>query len=603
VRRWLAVCAVTAAILAAFVAARLHRPATAMAASSPGFTFRFSSNLSDNAPGCPLGPAATFCNQIPGTVNQPAVFTITFTSAASNVAIGLAAVPGLTANFAASDFTISNNTCAGNFAANTNCTFGVAFSPTMAGLREAALTINNTPFSNVAGTGATLELTPPTPPSCGSLADNAFTFCQEPVGVASAAATFTLTSANAITGLNFAFAPIPGLESEFNAMQLDFMVANTTTCGGSLAAGQSCKIDVAFAPKTAGLRSAILTAADSANDTVSLYLAGPSTTALVFSSVSGGCSLRFFDFCNEPAGGVSAQLTYTLKNTSGTQLTSLKIPAASAAGDFKEAGTSCTAVFAANSTCEINMEFTPTKAGLRQDVFTVTDSAGDLGVANLAGTGDDFTLSLPGTQPAEVSVAQGNSATFNAQVVPDGVFGQNGEQVTFTCPMILPINTSCQVTPCPAAITAGTTANFTIKFATSSATVVAPVPTGGCSSFGPAPASVPPAGPTAQTPQAPPFPASPAGGPASATMAAAAALLLAGMGLLWTKRRRVVFMFATAGLAAALFMGCHHGGRLTTPATPTGATTITLQGNALDASGNPLNAARTLQVILDVVTR
>jgi hypothetical protein len=592
VRRWLAVCAVTAAILAAFAAARLHRPATAMAASSPGFTFRFSSNLSDNAPGCPLGPSATFCNQIPGTVSQSAIFTITFTSAASNVAIGLAAVPGLTANFAANDFTISNNTCMGNFAATSSCTFDVAFSPTTTGLREAALTISGTPFLNIAGTGATLQLIPPTPPSCGSLPDNAFTYCQEVVGAASGTQTFTLTSTNTVTLLNIAFAAVPGLSAEFNAA--DFTI-ESTTCTGTLTASSSCTVGVAFTPTTAGLRSAILRATDSANDIAALYLAGQSTTALVFSGVSSDCRLRFFNFCNEPAGGLSGTLTYTLQNISGTQLTAVTVPAASAAGDFKVASTSCTAILIANGTCSVNVAFTPTMTGLRQDVLTVTDAQGDAGSANLAGTGDDFNLSLPNTQPAEVSVIQGGTATFKALATPDSVFGQNGEQVTFTCPTNLPINTSCQITPCPAPITAGTAATFQIKFVTSSATVIAPVPTGGCSSYGPAPASVPPAGP-GPTIRAPQFPALP-------FAVILAVLVLAGIATLAAKRKRMALVFATAAIVAIVFAGCRYHRATTTPATPTGATIMTLQGNALDANGNALNASRPLRVILDVVNQ
>jgi hypothetical protein len=71
---------------------------------------------------------------------------------------------------------------------------------------------------------------------------------------------------------------------------------------------------------------------------------------------------------------------------------------------------------------------------------------------------------------------------------------------------------------------------------------------------------------------------------------------------------RVRHIFAVAGFAVALMIGC--GGKNaattpppTTPVTPTGATSMTILGNATDASGNALGTSRSLQVTLDVVTQ
>ena len=71
---------------------------------------------------------------------------------------------------------------------------------------------------------------------------------------------------------------------------------------------------------------------------------------------------------------------------------------------------------------------------------------------------------------------------------------------------------------------------------------------------------------------------------------------------------RVRFGVALAGLAVALLIGCHGKKNAlttpppTTPVTPTGVTSMTILGNATDASGNPLGTSRSLQVTLDVVT-
>ncbi|MGA3294327.1 MAG: choice-of-anchor D domain-containing protein [Candidatus Acidiferrales bacterium] len=606
-RRFLVLCAVTVAILAAFAVSRRER--AALAASTGSFRV-----IAPDPPGCPLGPASTFCSRFPGTSSDPLTFTVLIGTAVSNPTLAVAAVPGLAANFAAGDFSITNNTCTGSLTAGSSCTFDVIFSPTTTGLREAAVTFNGAHLVNFAGTGATFVLVRPTSaPTCSqpNPADNAFTYCQEAVGAPSATQTFTVMTANAVTGLNIALAAVPGLTSEFNAA--DFTI-QSTTCTGTLAANASCTVNVAFTPTTAGLRSAVLTATDAANDTATIYLAGHTNTGLLFTlPITATCSYGSFDFCNEPSGGTTASNVYTLTNTSGTQLTGVSVPKASVNGNFTVTGTSCVATLAANGTCTINVAFTPQGTGLLQDTLSVTDSAGDIGAANFAGTGDDFELQLASSQTTEVSITQGGTATFMAQVVPDAVFGQNGEQVTFVCPTNLPDNTSCTISPCPAKMTPGTPTAVQITFVTSSTTVLAPrpAPDTPCTSYGP-PVVASVVGPLMHGPRAPSAPTAPPGQrfPALSVLAifGAIALLSGGLAAMIGNvgaRKRVPLVFAVAGIAAVIFVGCHHSS-VTTQATPLGSYTMTFQANALDSSGNPLNASRTLpqaQVFtLDVTT-
>jgi hypothetical protein len=64
-------------------------------------------------------------------------------------------------------------------------------------------------------------------------------------------------------------------------------------------------------------------------------------------------------------------------------------------------------------------------------------------------------------------------------------------------------------------------------------------------------------------------------------------------------------VFALAGVAVALLVGCHHSqiatGVVSTPSTPVAVTNMTILANATDASGNLLGTSRSLQIILDVV--
>lgn len=325
-----------------------------------------------------------------------------------------------------------------------------------------------------------------------------------------------------------------------------------------------------------------------------------------------------YTFCNEPQGGNTATAAFTLTNSSATDATALTVALnpSSTPGNFTIQSNGCTATLPANSSCVIHIAFTPQATGALAATLNVTDSnPADLASVNLAGTGDDYNLALTNSQPLEMTVAAGGSVTFLAQVNPDSVFGLQGEKMTFTCPTNIPGNTSCAITPCPASITAGTPSNFQIKFVTSSATTVAPMPAPGCSGYGPILATASPGapGPGLRAPGgpgsgAPRFPAAYISALVSFGLAILALCAL-GFGGLKARGgrgwRRVSLALACAGFAAvAFFAGCGgRGATKVTSATPPSITTMQLQGTALDSNGNPLNASRSLHIILNVTAK
>ena len=626
-RRLLAFCAVAMTILVVFAALRLNHAPTVSAAGVP-------SNLEivsvTGQSGCPLSPAFTFCDQIPGagvppgTTSPPTHFTIQALAAVSGVSVSLVAVPGLSAIYNPSDFTITLDLCAGSLAANEQCEIDIAFHPTTVGLREAELTLSDAAGDrlalNVAGTGRTLVMAPPiSAPTCAPPipSDNAFMYCPEAVHATSAAQIFTITSSPAVTGLHVAVTAIPGLSSEFNVA--DFST-QSTTCTTTL--NGSCTLNIVFSPTTAGLRAAELTATDAGGDATTVYLAGNTNSGLVISgpTISPACSLEdAFEFCNEPSGGDTAAITFTLTNNSGVQVSGLTVPATSTANNFKVASTSCVSILAESASCTINVSFAPQTTGLLQDSINITDNAGDIGAANFAGTGDDYELQLASGQASELTVVQGNTITFNAQVLPDGVFGQEGEQVALQCPANLPAFTSCTITPCPGPTTVNSLTNYEIVFATSTATMTAPVPNptipAGCTGYG-VPSSAGLAtprgvGPTSHlaTPRLALTPLFP-------TLAILALMGMIGtMGFVPAKHRSipalrrvpgviVLAIFVLAVGIMATLSGCKHGGSTTVSGTPLGQTIMQIQGAAFDSHGNPLNATRGLPVIsIDVVAQ
>jgi sugar lactone lactonase YvrE len=362
-----------------------------------------------------------------------------------------------------------------------------------------------------------------------------------------------------------------------------------------------------------------------------------------------------FTYCNLPSGGTSPTAVFTLTNTSNTQITGIVItpampttPPKTPQTDFTVESTSCTVTLPANGTCLINVAFTPQGSGARTGTLSVTDSnSGDSATYDLAGTGDDYSLQLASGQIEEVNVAQGGTATFKAMVVPDSVFGQNGEMVKFQCPSNTPLFATCSFSPCPVAITPGAAVAFSVMFVTSSATSAAPTvgSCGGSSGVVPSvtrnPTIILRAGPERRAVAARPrFPSLwwlALGGIFALAIFGGGALVIRGgrgseeapvlarrMGRIAPSKFaghdiscpyeetqkgavvRVRYIFALAGLAVALVIGCH-GYKAkplpTTPVTPTGVTSMTILGNATDASGNPLGTSRSLQVTLDVVTQ
>jgi sugar lactone lactonase YvrE len=316
-----------------------------------------------------------------------------------------------------------------------------------------------------------------------------------------------------------------------------------------------------------------------------------------------------FTFCNVPSGGISQQAAFTLTNSSASTVTGVTVGfiPATTPGNFTVESTGCTSTLGAGQTCQINVSFTPQTTGSLTGALSVTDSnPADSATVSLAGTGDDYSIQLASGQQIELTIPQGGTAVFNGQVVPDSVFGQDGESVQFVCPAssTMPSNTSCVITPCQAAITPGTAAPFKITFVTSSATSVASVPpqSTGCTSYGPPPTSM--VAPRSRDPldgrRFPP--------PLLSTAFAAFTLFLGWLSTVVGEaagRKRVPLFFAMAGLAAVILMGCHHGNStIVGPATTIGTATMTVSGKAVDSNGNSLNTSRPMpQITLDVVAQ
>jgi sugar lactone lactonase YvrE len=295
-----------------------------------------------------------------------------------------------------------------------------------------------------------------------------------------------------------------------------------------------------------------------------------------------------FNFCDQPLGGSTPTQAFTLTNNTSAAVTGLTISlTGSNTGDFQAASNTCGTSLNAGASCVINVDFAPTAAGARSATLTATDSAGDSTTSTVSGTGDDFQLSLNGSQQQEQAVIQGGTLTYNFNIVPDAVFGG---VVTITCPSNLPPLTTCTPSASTVTVTPDTPASFSITFKTTYNGV-----TGGFPGNGAVPLFLTPRGRT---------------GPPAPLALGSLLLLLAAILIFRAARHRkdpsiarfaparamwiFAFLLATSGL---LFLGgCKHHSVPADLNTPPGSTTMTIQGSAQ-------NAGRGVTIILDVTAR
>ena len=118
------------------------------------------------------------------------------------------------------------------------------------------------------------------------------------------------------------------------------------------------------------------------------YMYVDDVTVSIKGGSSGSVTLApgSLNFGSQGVGSTSSPQTLTLTNGQSTSLTGISVGITGAnAGDFNETD-NCGTTVAANSSCTINVTFTPTAAGTRTGTVTVTDSAGTQ-TSSLSGTG------------------------------------------------------------------------------------------------------------------------------------------------------------------------------------------------------------------------
>jgi hypothetical protein len=161
----------------------------------------------------------------------------------------------------------------------------------------------------------------------------------------------------------------------------------------------------------------------------------------------------------------SASQVLKLSNTGNA---SLNLNAIQMTGDFAQTN-NCPSTLAANSSCTINVTFTPSATGTRIGSLTVTDNAqGSPQVVNVTGAGADFTLA---GSPNSDTVQPGSAASYKLTVSSIGGSFVNAVQLTCSG---LPAQTSCTFSP--TAVKPGSSAATSTLSVSTTATVAQAVP-------------------------------------------------------------------------------------------------------------------------------
>ncbi len=341
------------------------------------------------------------------------------------------------------DFAITANTCTATLAANTGCTVSVLFRPTATGTRTGSFSITDdagTQTAALSGVGFAQ--------ATDTLSPLALAFAPQQVGTRSAVQALTLTNTGDASLTLISVQTVSG----------DF--AATNGCGNSLAGHTSCTISVNYIPKNVGAETGSMTVTDEfRTQTVTLSGTGLAPSGVSLAPASPD------NFGAVGVGTASSAQTVTLSNKTGVPLSLASI---TTSGDFSvvQGGGNCpvggSATVAAGSSCTVQVKFTPTAAGARTGVLTVTDdSVASPQTLQLTGTGIDFQWQGNGATSSTISSGQqaGYSLTLAAAA------GSTG-QATLTCAGA-PANANCVLSTTTANLTGNTTVEVTLATGTS----------------------------------------------------------------------------------------------------------------------------------------
>jgi hypothetical protein len=265
-------------------------------------------------------------------------------------------------------------------------------------------------------------------------------FGQQNVGTQSQPQTATLVNADAL--------PLPVTQIAINgANSTEF--SQTNNCPASIPVGGSCQIQITFAPKSQGNKSASLS--------VSYKGPGsPQSVALTGTGV-GATSVSLtpskLAFATRMINTTSSAQTATLTNTGSEAVT---ISSISTALPFSQTN-NCPATLPVGQNCQIQVTFAPTTVGQANGTLSVTDNAPDSPqTVALSGIGSLITFSPIGiffgnqnvgtsSNPVPVTLRNKGTVTLNISKIVIGGADPGDFSQTNNCGSTVPAGGQCTI--------------------------------------------------------------------------------------------------------------------------------------------------------------
>lgn len=277
-----------------------------------------------------------------------------------------------------------SNTCTTQLPAQSSCAISVSFLPTAEGVQTGTLTVADilkTQTVALSGTGLKPAVIVVDPMS--------LSFSAQQVGAPP-------SSPQILTVTNTGGAPMGHVGFEISGPGAASFAWKASTCGATLAPGNSCTVQVVFKPSATGLAIATLPVSSSTRGvqsaTVSLNGTGRFATGLAATPAQ-------LTFAPQARGRTSAAQSVLIKNNGPDSAAGLTF---TLSGPFAVVQNTCGAALAAGATCSASVVFTPMQYGPLSGALTISSLAGIV-PATVALSGIGGLAGAVQLHPAEVS--------------------------------------------------------------------------------------------------------------------------------------------------------------------------------------------------------
>lgn len=348
----------------------------------------------------------------------------------------------------------------GTLAGMSACVVTVVFTPAATGQRTGQLTFADNSENNSASLQTILLTGMGTPPApIASLLPTSQNFGGVNVGTTSSPANVTLKNSGNLT---LHVAQIQMLGNTDFALVAPSSSPCTLGAASQLAPNTSCNLAVNFKPSAAGAETAQIQATDDSGNVpgsvqvTAVTGTGAAPVASVPSTLAVGTQL---------VSTTGAADALALSNTGTGPLSFQTSFSGSNPGDFFETDT-CGANVIAGATCNLMISFTPSAVGARSANLVLTDNSNGIPksqqIVAITGTGTDFALQPASGSSTSISIAAGQTATYQLEIAPSNGFTGTVGLVCGTAPPLA----TCSPSSPTVTVTSASPATFQVAIVT-----------------------------------------------------------------------------------------------------------------------------------------